>query len=143
MSTPATYEDVNLILRLYDLRREEKMRAARTWFLSNFKPHSVDDIGKIAPGGSEENAYMRMVITYWEMVASFITSGVLNQELFFQSGQELLVIYTRLKDFIPELRKKNTSPAMWANLESVALDYIKWYEKKDPDAYKAFVARVS
>ncbi len=143
MSTTATYDDVNLILRLYEMRREEKLRTARDWFLSSFKPKSVEDIGKLAPGGSQENAYFRMVITYWEMAASFITAGVLNQELFFQSGQELLVVFTRVKALIPELRVKNTSPAMWKNLETVGLEYIKWYEKKDPEAYNAFVSRVS
>lgn len=142
MGTTATYDDVNLILRLYDMRREEKLRAARAWFVANFKPKSAADIGKIAPPGSDENAYFRMVITYWEMASSFITSGVLNQELFFQSGQELLLVYTRVKDLIPELRQTNKSPAMWKNLETVALDYIKWFEKKDPEAYQAFAARV-
>jgi hypothetical protein len=134
---------VNLILRLYEMRREEKLRAAREWFLSKFKPGSLEEIGILAPGGSQENAYFRMVVTYWEMAASFVTAGVLNEELFFQSGQELLVIYTRVRKLLPELRQKNTSPAMWRNLEIVGEEYIKWYEKKDPEAYKAFVARVS
>jgi hypothetical protein len=88
MSTTATYDDVNLICRLYEMRRDARLRAAREWFLSKFKPGSVEEIGVLAPGGSEENAYFRMVVTYWEMVASFVTAGVLNQELFFQSGQE-------------------------------------------------------
>ncbi|MEO8660497.1 MAG: hypothetical protein ABI693_18655 [Bryobacteraceae bacterium] len=139
----ATYDDVNLILRLYELRREERMRVARAWFLSSFKPKSVEDIGKLAPGGSDENAYYRMVVTYWEMAASFITSGVLSEELFFQTGQELLVVYVRLKDFIPTLRQNMKSPAMWKNLETVALHYIEWYEKKDPEAFQAFAARAS
>ena len=139
----ATYDDVNLILRLYELRREERMRVARSWFLSSFKPKSVEDIGKLAPGGSDENAYYRMVVTYWEMAASFVTSGVLSEELFFQSGQELLVVYVRLREFIPTLRQNMKSPAMWKNLETVALHYIEWYEKKDPEAFQAFAARVS
>lgn len=142
MSTPATYDDVNLILRLYELRREERMRAARAWFVANFKPKTVDDIARLAPPGSDENAFYRMTVSYWEMAASFVTSGVLNQELFFQSGAEMLLVYTRIKDLIPVLRANNRSPALWNNLETVALAYIRWYEAKDPQAYQAFAARV-
>ena len=142
MSTPATYDDVNLILRLYELRREERMRAARTWFVANFKPKNVEEIARLAPAGSDENAFYRMTVSYWEMAASFITSGVLNQELFFQSGAELLLVYTRVKDLLPTLRLANHSPAMWKNLETVALAYIRWWEAKDPEAYQAFAARV-
>lgn len=142
MSTPATYDDVNLILRLYEMRREEKLRTARAWFVANFKPKSVEDIARLTPAGSDENAYYRMVVSYWEMAASFITAGVLNQELFFQSGGELLLVYARLKDLILTLRESNRSPGMWKNMETVAQRYIQWWEAKDPEAYKAFAARV-
>lgn len=142
MSTPATYDDVTLILRLYEMRREEKLRAARAWFVANFKPKSVEDVALLTPPGSDENAYYRMVVTYWEMAASFITAGVLNRELFFQSGGELLLVYTRVKDLIPTFRQNNHNPAMWKNLETVAQQYIQWWEAKDPEAYKAFAARV-
>ena len=52
----ATYDDVNLILRLYDMRREEKMRAARTWFVANFRPKTMAGFNHLCPPGSEENA---------------------------------------------------------------------------------------
>src|SRR5579872_3525093 len=87
---PATYEDANLLLRLYDLRREEKLRAARDWFAKNFHAGTMEETQKLCPFGSEENTYFRMVVGYWDMAASFVTAGVLHQELFAQNSRELL-----------------------------------------------------
>ncbi len=142
MATPATYDDVKLILKLYDMRREARLRTGREWFTRNFRPKTVEEIATICPPGTDENASYRMVVTYWEMVASFITAGVLNEELFFQSGAELLLVYTRLRHLLPQMRAHNKNPAQYRNLEVVAQNYIKWFERNDPEAYKAFAARV-
>ena len=142
MSTPATYDDVNLILRLYDMRREPRMREARAWFVKNFKPKTGEDVPKIAPPGSDENASMRMVVTYWEMVASFLTSGVLNEDLFFQSGRELLLVYTRLLPVLEAARTMQKDPNTYKNLESVAKRYIDYLNRSNPGTYEAFAARV-
>ena len=77
MKDQPTYDDAHLILRLYDLRREEKLRAARKWFASMPALASRDEFLKTCPAGTEENAYFRMVTTYWEMAASFVANGVL------------------------------------------------------------------
>ena len=81
MGTQATYDDANLILRLYEIRREDKMRAARSWFASTFRPKTIEEMNLVAAPGSPENANMRQVTSYFEMVASFVTAGVLNKEL--------------------------------------------------------------
>jgi hypothetical protein len=94
MDTQATYDDVKLIMRLYEMRRDEKLREARQWF-AKFNARTWAEKVELCPPGSEPDAYFRMVTTYWEMVASFITSGVLHQELFLQSGQELLFVWER------------------------------------------------
>ena len=67
----ATYDDVTLILQLYEMRREDRLREARKWFTGSFKVKSYDDFTALCPPGSEPNASYRMVTTYWEMVASF------------------------------------------------------------------------
>ena len=54
----ATYDDVNLILRLYDMRREEKLRAARAWFVTNFKPKNMEEMDKLAGPGTDGNAVL-------------------------------------------------------------------------------------
>ena len=142
MQTPATYDDANLILRLYEMRREEKLRQAREWFTRNFHCSTLEDFNKVCPAGSQENAYARQVITYWEMVASLITSGVLNEHLFFQSGMELLLVWERVKDVAPESRKAHKAPVLWKNLETVGNKYIQYLEGVDPETYPAFAARV-
>jgi hypothetical protein len=141
-SNQATYDDANLVLRLYELRRDETMRKARTWFAASCKPASLEDMQKITPPGSDENAYFRMVTSYWEMVASFVTSGVLNQDLFFQSGGELLFVWERVRDLIPAMRERMKSPFIWQNMETVANQYIKYMEAQGPGSYAAFQAMV-
>src|SRR5262249_66177 len=103
---PPTHEDAKLLLQLYEMRRDERLREARRWFAASFGASTFDELMKLSPPGTEENASYRMVTSYWELVASFITSGVLNQELFFQSGRELLFCWTRLRDLAPQVREK-------------------------------------
>lgn len=78
-----TYDDVNLILKLYDLRREPRLREARRWFIAAFKAKTLQELNALCPPGSEENASYRQMTTHCEMVASFLTLGVLNPELYY------------------------------------------------------------
>jgi hypothetical protein len=139
MTNKATYDDVNLILRLYDMRREEKLRAARLWFVMNFKPKTKDEYMKLIET-PEANASFRQSVSYWDMVASFVTSGVLNEELFFQSNRELLLFWLRLKPIVKEAREFQKDPNTWKNLETVAEAYAKHL---GPDVSAAFAARVA
>ncbi|HLK62519.1 MAG TPA: hypothetical protein VKU19_03710 [Bryobacteraceae bacterium] len=143
MPTQATYDDANLILRLYELRRDEKLRQARDWYSQKFHPKSLADVMQMAPPGSQENAYMRMVASYWETAASFVTSGVLNQELFFQSSGEMLAVYEKMRLLIPEFRAMAKNPSAFKNLETVGNAYIKWMESQGPEAYSGFQAMLS
>ena len=142
MHSKATYNDARLILKLYEARREDRMRKARAWFVASFKPKTLSDLKALCPPGSDENASYRMVATYWEMVASFVTSGVLSKELFFESGRELLLVWERLRDVVPAIREDLKDPKHYANLEAVATDYIEYLGHRGPDTYKAFSARV-
>jgi hypothetical protein len=141
MQAPATYDDARLILQLYEIRREERMRKARAWFSSSFRPRTLDDFTALCPAGSDENASYRMVVTYWEMVASFITANVLDQELFFQSGRELLLVWERIRDILPALREKNSDAFAYSNLEIVAKAFIAYLERRSPGTYPAFSTR--
>jgi hypothetical protein len=137
-----TYDDVNLVLKLYETRREEKLRAARAWFSANFKAKTLDEWQKLCPPGSDTNASFRMVTTYWEMVGSFIAGGVLNAELFYQTGRELLFCYERVRDLLPEIREAYKNPNELKNLEAAARGYIEWWNGEVPGAYEAFSKRV-
>jgi hypothetical protein len=139
----ATYEDVNLILRLYELRRDDKMREARQWFTSTFKPIStVEEFNKACPPGSAPNAYFRMVTSYWEMTASFVNQGVLNEELFFQSGGELLLVWEKIKDLVPVLRQARRNQRLYHNLEAVAAKMARYMNSNSPESYDAFAMMV-
>ena len=138
----ATYDDANLLLRLYEMRREEKMREARAWFVANFKPKSMADIQQLCPPGSENNARMRMVSTYWDMAASFVTAGVLNPDLFFANSREMLLVAIRLRPVLAEIRAAYKDPTFLANLETVAQQYSDHLNKVSPGTLEAFTARV-
>lgn len=142
MSTPSTYDDANLILRLYELRREERMRAARKWYMEEFSPLTLDEFRAACPPRSGMNASFRQVSSYYEMVASFITSGVLNEELYFQSGGELFLAFIRVEPFLAELREAFKNPGMYKNLETVAQRYEAYINRNDPNAADAFRARM-
>jgi|SRR5580692_360922 hypothetical protein len=140
--TQPTYDDVKLILRLYEMRREDKLRSARSWFSSTFKVKSLEAWNALCPPGSENNAYIRQVTTYWDMVASFITGGVLNQELFFESGRELLFVWTRIELVIGEFRASIQDPNYLKNLETVGTAFAAHFKKQNQAAYESFVGRV-
>lgn len=142
MTVQATYDDVNLVLRLYELRREPKLRAAREWMAGPFQARTLEELDQLCPPQSENSAYFRMVVSYWEMAASFITSGVLNKELFFESGGELLVVWEKIKGLVPALRERYANPLLYKNLETVAGEYIRWMERRAPGSYEKFAARL-
>lgn len=121
MSNTPTTADAELIVKLYDLRREAELRKARTWWLG-FWPESTDDIMKIASTmGSQENNWLRQVSGYWEMAASFVLHGALNRDLFLEpsfSG-EMFVIFGKVEPFLKELREKMQNPAIFGNVEKL------------------------
>lgn len=128
MSKKPTVADAQLILQLYDLRREAEMRKARSWYAGEFFPESADDFMNVASAfGTQENAWLRQVSGYWGIVASFVLTGVLNEELFLQPGfsGELFLIYAKIHPFVKDLRKKLNDPEAFLNVEK-ALTRTKW-----------------
>jgi hypothetical protein len=122
---PPTYEDAALVLRLYELRREEKLRAAREWFRAKFFPQSFEEVKAVALGAGVENTHYRMVTTYWEMAASFVAQGILHPELFFDTGGEALFVWAKIGDYVPQMRKEYQSPRLLSNLEK-AIAMVPW-----------------
>ena len=134
MSNPATYDDANLILRLYELRREEKLRRAREWFAANCSFTTLDEAMKVMPPGSQENAYFRMVASYWDMAASLVTSGVLNEQLFLETNGEIMFVWERVRGLVQEFRDKMKHPTAWHNLEKMGEAAIKRLDASGPEA---------
>jgi hypothetical protein len=109
-------EDANLILKLYDLRREPVMRDARNWFFG-FNPTSLQDFVDALMG--EHSGYYRMVVSYWDMAASMVNLGAIDEELFNASGGEMVFVYAKIAKFIPELRQMFGSPELLQNMETL------------------------
>lgn len=123
MGDKATITDAELILKLYDLRREAEMRKARNWWLG-FWPESADDIVKIASSlGSQENAWLRQVGGYWELASALVLHGTLNRDLFMEGSfsGEMFVIFSKVEPFIKELREKMQNPNIFGNVEKLIL----------------------
>ena len=115
----ATYHDAELILKLYDLRRETVMRDARNWFF-NFWPQSFDDLMKVLGNfGSQENAYLRQVLSYWETAAALIAHGALNPQLAQETLGEMQGVYAKVQPFIKQIREMMKAPEFLQNLEKV------------------------
>ncbi|MEA2239906.1 MAG: hypothetical protein QOC81_4630 [Thermoanaerobaculia bacterium] len=140
MKSQATNDDANLILKLYDLRREPRLRDARKWFGSAPQFQSREAWLKCCPAGSEENASYRMVVTYWEMAASLVASGALNAELFYASNMEMLFVWEKIRILLPEVRAAQKNPMLYRNLEQVATELLEHMKAGSPEWYDEFFA---
>jgi hypothetical protein len=118
-NSQATAQDAELILKLYDLRREPVMREARN-YVAMLSPNSADDLMEVLFAfGSKENAYVRQVFGYWEMVASLIVHGTLNESLAFDTLGEMYFIYSIVHPFLDDFRKKANIPDFFKNVQKV------------------------
>ena len=116
----ATAKDARLVLELYDLRREAEMRKARNFVAMQFSPQSVEEAMKVMTAfGSDENRWMRQVLSYWEMAASLVLRGTINEELFLDSNGEMFFIYAKFKPVLPGLRKAMNSPEFLGQMEKL------------------------
>ena len=106
-----THEQVNLMLRLYDIRREPRLREARDWYVRNFKPTSLEDVTNVAAPNSQENAFMRMVLSYWDMAANIVNRGLIDEEFFFESTGEQWIVWERLRPIVAGMARDVQEPA--------------------------------
>ena len=127
-----THEQAELVLRLYELRREPRLRQARSWFVANFNVKTPEEIMQKCPPGSEANTNMRMTIGYWEMAAGFANRGLIDDELFFENAGEGFLVYDRIRDLLPALRAMFKNPHTWAQLESFGKRMEIWIERRAP-----------
>jgi len=145
MGAPTT-DQVNVMLQLYDLRREAKLREARDWYFSSFNPTSVEDGMRMAGPGTKENAYMRMVISYWDMAANLCNRGLVDEELFFESTGEQWMVWERLKPVVAAWRGLFKNPLMFSALEEHVGRLEAWREKRAPgntQAMREFMAQMA
>ncbi len=100
--------DAELILKLYDLRRETTMRAARYWVSVEFKPESAAEVVAVLRDfGSQHNQYLRQVVSYWEMAAAFVLRGALDGELLVDCCTENMFLLAKFQPFLEDIRQNS------------------------------------
>ncbi|ABF42340.1 hypothetical protein Acid345_3339 [Candidatus Koribacter versatilis Ellin345] len=114
----ATHADAELVLKLYDLRREPVMRDARKFF-GGFNPQSADEIIALIQAQTPENAYFRQVTSFWEMAATLVHHGALNEGLFLDTQGELFFVYAKIAPYLAEVREKLDNPHLMAQSEKL------------------------
>ena len=110
------HEDADLILKLYDLRRETVMREARNWWFT-FNPTSVQDVMTTMMG--PQSGYMRMVLSYWDMACAMVVNGAIDEDLFNQTNGEHMVVYMKIEPVLEDLRKMFDNADFCKSLETV------------------------
>jgi hypothetical protein len=132
MDTKPTYEQGKLQLKIYDLRREAKMRQARDWFFKNYFVETMEDFQRVAPMGTEQGAFAMMVLSYWDQACAYLNYGLLHEDLFFETNGEFFGVWERVKPLIAETRKLFLNKDFLGHLEKAAQRYEAWSEKRNP-----------
>ncbi len=113
------YESADLLLKLYDLRREPVMRKARAWFREQFRPETAQEVLSVYRG--KHSAHYRMVTTYWNMAAALVLNGAIEEQMFADANGEHVMVFARLQPFLSELRVALSNPGYLDHLERVIL----------------------
>jgi hypothetical protein len=117
MSTP--YESATLLIRLYELRREPTMREARNWFSLSFHPSTFDEVMQALMGPN--SAHFRMVTSYWDMAASFVQNGAIDEQMFNDASGEFLGVFAKMEPFLADYRARSGNPQYLAHLEQIVM----------------------
>ena len=114
---PLKQKSAELLLRLYELRREPAMRAARDWFVTRFHPATADEV--VAAWMAPDSERYRMTTTYWDMAAGLVLHGAIDPAMFHATNTEYVAVYAKLAPFLAEVREKTGVPAYLGNLEAL------------------------
>ena len=112
-------QDMMAILKLYELRRDEKMRQARAWYFSEFAPKSALDIVRLYRAGERASAHYRTVTSYWDMASSFVLNDALDEKMFLDANSENIMVYAKIAPFLAQIRELFGEPDYLINLENL------------------------
>lgn len=116
---PTPYESAQLNLKLFELRREPVLREAREWFLWEFNPESFADV--VAAVTGERNASFRMVLGYWDMAASLVTTGAIDGDAFRAAHGEIFGAFSKIHPFLSDMRTASGEPEFCKHIEAVVM----------------------
>lgn len=112
-------EQAELILKLYELRRETVMREARSFVGGPFQPKTADDLVAIVSKGGKETGFVLQVFGYWDMVCAFVLHGMLTEELVYDTCQEMYFQYSKIQPYLKGFRQNMDLPEWMQNIETV------------------------
>lgn len=127
-----THDQANLLLRLFELRREPRLREARAWFFANFDAKTLEEMNQKYPPGSEANTSLRMMTSYWEMASGFANRGLIDDDLFFENAGEGWIVWDRIREVVPAMRELFKNPHAYGQLEAMAKRMEAWQERRAP-----------
>ena len=116
---PTPYESARLNLQLFELRREPRLREARAWFLAEFNPETIEDVVRMI--GDERNASFRMVLGYWDMAASMVTTGAIDGHAFRAAHGEIFLTFAKVQPFLAQMRAASGEPEFCKHIEEVVM----------------------
>src|SRR5215471_14591559 len=116
---PTPFESATLNLQLFDLRREPVLREAREWFLLNFNPETFNELVEVL--SSARNPSFRMVLGYWDMAASLVTTGAIDADAFRAAHSEVFATFGKVQPFLDEIRNGSDEPDFCKHVEAVVL----------------------
>lgn len=120
MAKKANGNEAQLIMQLYELRRESVIRAARKFMIAEFWPKDYEEFkGVLTSFGTEHNAWFRQVLTYWNMAAAMVLDGHVSEKLFMSSNGEPYFLWTKFGPYIPQARKEYVDGEFLVELEKL------------------------
>ena len=137
MPSKPTFEQAQLHLQIFEMRREDRLRQARDWFFKNYYADSMEEAMRVAPMGSEAGTFFMMVVSYWEQACAFLNYGLLHEDLFFETSGEFYGVWDRLKPTIQQGREMFKNKLFLSNVEKAATRYESWIESRSPGVIAA------
>ena len=116
---PTPFESALLNLQLFQLRRDPDLREARDWFLREFNPESFDELVALVSG--DRNASFRMVVGYWDMAASLVTTGAIDADAFLAAHGEIFATFSKIHPFLVDLRQTSGELDLCKHVEAVLM----------------------
>jgi hypothetical protein len=132
MESRPTHEQAQLHLQVYEQRREARLRQARDWFFKNYHVDTLEDGMRIAAPGTENGAFVGMVLSYWEQACALLNYGLLHEDLFFETSGEFFGVWELVKGIVPQARERFAYKGHLAHMEKAAQRYEAWIEKRSP-----------
>jgi hypothetical protein len=115
----SSVQQAELLLHLYELRRETVMRQARSYVGGQFQPHSADEFIDAIRNGDQQTAYILQVFGYWDMVCAFVVHGTLTEGLVYDTCQEMYFQWAKIQPYVETFRREMNLPEWMQSIEKV------------------------